>query len=172
MGQGGSTCLRSEMAPVTHQDYSAAYQKRRARFTLLDSTGKGASPHLDAVDDGIIPRWIVLLVRIYCADLGSGHELINDAQVGLLSLLHLLRVHAKRIAVHINRVLLLMNALGLIARNNPLIPGTVGLNTQCMQPEMTFRGYDATIYNEARTHELSREELVQAYWYTQNTRPL
>ena len=47
-------------------------------------------PYLDAVDHGVVPRRIVVFIRIDRANLRSGHKLIHDAKVSLLSFLHLL----------------------------------------------------------------------------------
>ena len=50
----------------------------------------GKRTYLDAVDDRVVPRGIVLLVGVDGADLGTRHQLVNYPKVGLLALLHFL----------------------------------------------------------------------------------
>lgn len=55
-------------------------------------TSRRRTAYLHAVDDGVIPGRVVLLVCVDGANLSARHELVDDAKVSLLTLLHLLDV--------------------------------------------------------------------------------
>lgn len=61
-----------------------AWKKQRVGSTEISPT------HLDAVDDGVVPRRVVLLIGVDGSHLCARLEEVHDSEVRLLSLLHLL----------------------------------------------------------------------------------